>query len=185
MTKSTKDVILNALLELLEKKQLDMITVTELVERCGISRQAFYYHFPDIYGVIDYGVQQEMTRLKQLEASDWKEILEDTLNRARESRTVLLNVYRAYERSYVEHHFRQWARPIIALKVNEAAKGCAVTEDQVDLVVEMCVQVMVGVVLGWVDRGMPARPVRQLDDFYAIMEGGLDFLLGRLAQKNK
>lgn len=185
MTKSTKDEILGTLLKLLEKKQLDTITVTELVEQCGLSRQAFYYHFSDIYSVIDYGVEQEVAKIGQMELSDWKAALEETLMRARENRTVLLNIYRAYERSYVEYNFRQWARPIIALKVNEAAKNHPVTEEQVDLVQEVCVQLLASVVLGWVDRGMPARPVRQLDDFYVIMEGGLDFLMARLAQKNK
>ena len=34
-----------ALAELLQAKRLDDITVTQLVEKCGISRQAFYYHF--------------------------------------------------------------------------------------------------------------------------------------------
>ncbi len=49
---------MTTLAELLQTKRLDDITVTELVENCGISRQAFYYHFSDLYGVVDYGVQQ-------------------------------------------------------------------------------------------------------------------------------
>lgn len=185
MTKSTKDMILGELMKLLEKKQLDAITVTELVERCGLSRQAFYYHFSDIYGVIDWGVEQEMAKVGSLKPEDWKAALEDTFNRLRENRTVLLNIYRAYERSYVEHRFRQWAKPVVALKVEEAAKGCAVTEDQVELVVDLLTQGLVSVVFGWVDRGMPAaRPIERIEDFYALMEGSVDFLLGRLAQKN-
>ena len=48
MPKSTKNQIMNALAALLRTKRLDDITVTELVERCGISRQAFYYHFSDL-----------------------------------------------------------------------------------------------------------------------------------------
>ena len=58
MPKSTKNQIMNALAELLQTKRLDDITVTELVEQCGLSRQAFYYHFSDLYGVVDYGIQQ-------------------------------------------------------------------------------------------------------------------------------
>ena len=66
MAKSTKNEILEALGDLLQTKQLDDITVTELVERCGISRQAFYYHFSDLYGVVDYAIQLLMEQLAQL-----------------------------------------------------------------------------------------------------------------------
>ena len=52
MAKSTKNEIVVTLGGLLQSKRLDGITVTELVERCGISRQAFYYHFSDLYGVV-------------------------------------------------------------------------------------------------------------------------------------
>lgn len=39
MPKSTKNQIKHALAGLLQTKRLDDITVTELVEKCGISRQ--------------------------------------------------------------------------------------------------------------------------------------------------
>ena len=63
MPKSTKNQIMNALAALLRTKRLDDITVTELVEKCGISRQAFYYHFSDLYGVVDYGIQMLLEKM--------------------------------------------------------------------------------------------------------------------------
>ena len=71
MPKSTKRQILTALAELLQTKRLDDITVTELVEKCGISRQAFYYHFSDLYGVVDYAIQQMTGELGVEAQGDW------------------------------------------------------------------------------------------------------------------
>lgn len=71
MPRSTKGEIQAALLELLEQKPLDEITVTELVERCGISRQAFYYHFSDLYGVVDWSLQQELEKLQDIRPDQW------------------------------------------------------------------------------------------------------------------
>lgn len=45
MAKNTKLSLSTALLELLEAKPLDKITVTELVKKCGVNRQTFYYNF--------------------------------------------------------------------------------------------------------------------------------------------
>lgn len=44
MQADVKRQIADKLLELLEKKSLEKITVKELVTLCGISRQTFYYH---------------------------------------------------------------------------------------------------------------------------------------------
>ena len=49
--------------QLLCRKPLDKITVKELVDTCGISRQTFYYHFQDIYEVIELICQYELIDL--------------------------------------------------------------------------------------------------------------------------
>ena len=59
MPKSTKQDILDTLLILLRDKTISDITVKDLTERCGISRQAFYYHFQDLYAVVDWGLRQD------------------------------------------------------------------------------------------------------------------------------
>ena len=54
MAKNTKLSLSTALLELLEAKPLDKITVTELVKKCGVNRQTFYYNFRDIYDLVEW-----------------------------------------------------------------------------------------------------------------------------------
>ena len=49
MAKFTKQAIMNCLLELLNTKQLDKITVKDICEICEINRNTFYYYFQDIY----------------------------------------------------------------------------------------------------------------------------------------
>ena len=44
----TKEIIIQTLLELLNEKPLAKITVKDIVERCGVNRNTFYYHFRDI-----------------------------------------------------------------------------------------------------------------------------------------
>lgn len=184
MPKSTKNQIMSALVELLQAKRLDDITVTELVERCGISRQAFYYHFSDLYGVVDYGIQQLLDELGVTDPEQWREPLERTLALLRENRTLVLNVYRAYERSYVEHNLRRWAAPLVEARTRLAARGYAVTEDQIGFMTELLTQGLASTVLSWVERGMPSSVIERLDDFDILVGGCLDYTMERLAQKN-
>ncbi|MFR6066220.1 MAG: TetR/AcrR family transcriptional regulator C-terminal domain-containing protein [Eubacterium sp.] len=78
MPKETKLQILKCFSNLLEKNELDKITVTMLVEECNISRQTFYYHFSDIQSLIDWGVKYYTENCVQ-EAKNAKNMMEATM----------------------------------------------------------------------------------------------------------
>ncbi len=184
MAKSTKNEIVHTLAELLQSKRLDDITVTELVERCGLSRQAFYYHFSDLYDVVDFAIQKIVDDLGIARPEEWRASLERTLALLRENRALVLNVYRAYERSYVEHDLRRWARPLVEARVRMAAQRYSVTEDQIGFMTDLLTQSLASIVLSWAERGMPSSVIGRMDDFDILIEGCLDYTMERLAQKN-
>lgn len=55
MAGKTKKMIVSSFLELVNSNdEYDKITVTDLVEKCGISRQTFYYHFDDVDKMVSW-----------------------------------------------------------------------------------------------------------------------------------
>ncbi len=50
----TKLLLANSLRKLMKKKALDKIKIREIVEDCGVNRQTFYYHFQDIYALVEW-----------------------------------------------------------------------------------------------------------------------------------
>ena len=54
MTNTTKLALEAALKKELLMKSLDKITINVLSEDGGISRMAFYYHFKDIYDLVEW-----------------------------------------------------------------------------------------------------------------------------------
>lgn len=48
---------------LLQKKDGDKITVKDIVDACGISRQAFYYHFEDIQAVLEWNFENKLNEV--------------------------------------------------------------------------------------------------------------------------
>ena len=70
MPVDVKQVIAETFAGLLEHKNVEKITVKELVDACHISRQTFYYHFQDTMEVIEYLMEQRLqkTLLASLEA---------------------------------------------------------------------------------------------------------------------
>lgn len=183
MSRSTKQDILDTLLVLLREQQLDEITVKELTERCGISRQAFYYHFSDIYTVVEWGMQRVFEGL-DITVENWYEVLEQMGEAMRSQKNIVLNVYRSFERSYVEYHLKGWFKPVMAAEVQKAAKNYRVTEEQTDFVTELFTLGIISVVLSWLDHGLPSQVKDYFDDFYTVLNGSLDVALERLEQKN-
>ena len=53
MSQSTKQAIVETTLALAKKRPIGKITVRDIVEACGITRNTFYYHFHDIYEVLE------------------------------------------------------------------------------------------------------------------------------------
>ena len=74
---TTKFAIAFAFKELLLEKSIDKITINDITEKCGINRQTFYYHFHDIYELIEWICETDADHvLKQNKTYDtWQKVL--------------------------------------------------------------------------------------------------------------
>ena len=104
MPVNMKRMIAKELFSLIEEKGLDKLSVQMLATHCGISRQAFYYHFKDIGDVIDWSCQEVLTDLgkKAERCSDPAKALQLYLDMARYHRHLMNRFcesthYRAFE----------------------------------------------------------------------------------------
>ena len=54
MSSSTKEALGAALKKMMAIKPIDKITVKDLAEICNVNRQTFYYHFDDVYDLLEW-----------------------------------------------------------------------------------------------------------------------------------
>ena len=59
MPNITKEALEASLKKFLLKKPLDKITINDLTTDCGISRMTFYYHFKDIYDLVEWACLED------------------------------------------------------------------------------------------------------------------------------
>ena len=62
MSQTTKRALAASLKHLLLQKPLNKITINDIAEDCGISRMTFYYHFKDIYDLVEWTCVEDGTR---------------------------------------------------------------------------------------------------------------------------
>lgn len=53
MANYTQKLIIDTFNEMLDRMPFDKITVTALIKECQIGRNTFYYHYQDIYELLD------------------------------------------------------------------------------------------------------------------------------------
>ena len=70
-----KELIEQSLLELLEHKSIEEITVTEIAKNCGISSRAFYNHFSDKHEVVSSIYIRHMSQYLNTPLHEWYEQL--------------------------------------------------------------------------------------------------------------
>lgn len=79
MATKTKDLIINAYLELASKEnqEVEKISITDIVDECQISRQTFYYHFKDIDEMLRWAFENETKVIKEnmYKYNSWQEAL--------------------------------------------------------------------------------------------------------------
>ena len=62
MSQVTKRALEQSLKNLLLKKPLTKITVSDIAADCGINRMTFYYHFKDIYDLVEWACLEDAKR---------------------------------------------------------------------------------------------------------------------------
>lgn len=62
MKQPKRQVILSALLELLQSRNFDEITVKDIVKKSKVNRQTFYYHFKNKFDCLEILLNQKQTK---------------------------------------------------------------------------------------------------------------------------
>ena len=116
MANITKLALEAALKKELLTKPLDKITINELAEDCGISRMAFYYHFKDIYDLVEWVCVEDGTKALQGKKTyeNWQEGFCQIFEAVLENKPFIMNVYRCVDRQKIESYLNKLTYQLIA-----------------------------------------------------------------------
>lgn len=94
----TKRALAESLKKLMRAKPFSKITVTEIVNDCGVNRKTFYYHFEDIYALLSWIFEEEAVNIikKFYLLNDYDEAIEFIYEYISENKDLLRNAYDAF-----------------------------------------------------------------------------------------
>lgn len=112
MPVNMKLMIASTFAQMAKQKNIDKITVKDLVAACGISRQAFYYHFQDLLEVMEWCIRQMMQQALQnsLQAATPEKSLEEFIRMAIDHQDLIMRLLCSQRREQVERIFAETMR---------------------------------------------------------------------------
>ena len=127
----TKNDLDDALRQLLEHKPLDQIRIRELTALCGIRRQSFYYHFPDVWALFDWSLKQEEQRLliRQETCLTWKQVLVDLLNHTARHRKYYQALLESRGRAGLREIMREPLRSLLDKTLDYYQRRCGTAKN--------------------------------------------------------
>ena len=165
MSQITKRALEQSLKNLSLKKPLNKITINDITEDCGISRMAFYYHFKDIYDLVEWACMEDASRALQGKKTydSWQEGLEQIFEAVLENKPFIMNVYHSVSREQIENYLFRLTYQLIMGVVVEKSVGENITQEDKTFIAEFYKYGFVGIMLDWIKQGMKA-------DYHVIVE---------------
>ena len=156
MPNATKAALEESLKRLLLKKPLDKITITDITTDCGISRMAFYYHFKDIYDLVEWSCVEDGTKALQGKKTydSWTEGLTQIFEAVLENKPFIMNVYRNVDRERMERYLYHLTYDLIVGVVQEKSKDLDISGEDKKFIANFYKYGVVGIMLEWIQEGM-------------------------------
>lgn len=175
MSNITKRALEASLKNLLLQKPLNKITVGDIANDCGINRMTFYYHFKDIYDLIEWSCVEDATKaLEGKKTYDtWQEGFLNIFNAVLDNKPFIMNVYRSVSREQIEMYLYKLTYNLLIDVVNEKSVGMAVSDRDKKFIADFYKYAFVGIMLNWIRNDMKEEPKQIVDRLSVLIHGNI------------
>ena len=175
MSQTTKRALEASLKNLLAQKPLDKITINDIATDCGINRMTFYYHFKDIYDLIEWSCVEDATKaLEGKKTYDtWQEGFLNIFNAVLDNKPFIMNVYRSVSREQIEIYLYKLTYNLLIDVVNEKSVGMAVSDEDKKFIADFYKYAFVGIMLNWIRNDMKEEPKQIVDRLSVLIHGNI------------
>ena len=157
MANLTERAIKEAFLKLLDEKPLNRITVKDIVEECGINRNSFYYHFPDMPSLVERIVTEGVDKI--IAENNTIDSVEEGFHCAvllmTNRRRAVLHIYNSVNRDIFERHLMKICSYVIKSYSDNVLSGYALNERDREILINYYKCALFGISINWLENGMP------------------------------
>lgn len=175
MSQTTKRALAASLKRLLLKKPLDKITIVDITSDCEVNRQTFYYHFKDIYDLIEWTCLDEAARALDGKKTygTWQQGFLQIFQAVLDNKPFIMNVYHSVSREQVETYLYKVTYDLLIGVVEEESAGMNVREEDKRFIADFYKYGFVGLMLDWIRGGMKDNPEKIVNHLSVLIHGNI------------
>ena len=185
MAQITEKALGASLKHLLLQKPLPKITIQDIADDCGISRMTFYYHFKDIYDLVEWvcfeDAQEALGENRHYDS--WEEGLLAIFKAVRENKPFIINVYHSVSREQIETYLYRLTYQLMIDVVEEKSEGLQVTLENKQFIADFYKYALVGLMLDWIKKDMQEEPRLIVKKLSLLVHGNIVVALEHYNQK--
>ena len=175
MSQTTKKALAASLKKLAAKKPIDKITVIDIAEDCEVNRQTFYYHFQDIYDLVEWTFTSESLRAMEGNRTydTWQKGFLYVFEYALKNKEFVTCVYHSVSREHLESYLYRETYQLLISVVEEKVVGMSVREEDKKFIADFYKYAFVGTVMEWIRIGMKEKPEDIIDRLSILIQGDI------------
>ena len=185
MASSTKESLAAALKQMMTVKPIDKITVKDLVEICGVNRQTFYYHFDDVYDLLEWVFEEDANRVlpHKVVFEHWREDVMIFMKYLEENGSFTLNVYNSNSRVYMLRYLEEKMAACIRSFAVIVSEGMNIDRPDFEFAVQFYAKCASGFIAQWLDLGMQLPKEITTERILHVMDRSVENILARFELK--
>lgn len=156
MNQRTEAVLIGTFKALMLKKPMNKITVSELVEECGINRKTFYYHFEDIRDMLRKMLKQDIEAIFSRGdlITDHDLIINSVLDYIEQNKVILKNMISCIGRAALDLFLNSNVnKPIYSLVCEtEQKQNLSVGDEYKRFLADFFTRAVSGVLIDWIEN---------------------------------
>ena len=181
MSQVTKRAIEQSLKNLLLKKPLNKITVADIADDCGINRMTFYYHFKDIYDLVEWSCLEDAKRaLDEKKTYDtWQQGLLQIFEAVQENKPFIMNVSRCVHTEQVEKYLQPLVDRLLLGVLEEESRGMTIRDEDKQFIAQVYSYIFIGLMLDWIKDNMHEDPRQIVERLARLIKGSMAAAVAR------
>ena len=140
----------------MKEKPFSKITVSEIIQDCGVNRKTFYYHFEDIYALLKWMFDEEAIEVvKHLDLLvDYEEAIHFIMNYVDENEYIIGCAYHSIGREEMKRFFCADFLGIITSAIDSAEinSGKRIDPDFKEYLAKFYTEALAGMLIDWIQQ---------------------------------
>lgn len=178
MSSKANDAIKESLWLLLQDYPLSKITVKDIVTRCNINRNTFYYHFESIPALAEEIVEEliDQTIKKYPTIDSFEECIHVSIDFIVKNKKAVYHIYNSADRSNFENHLLKICYYAVFTYINRTFKDSNIDLKAKKHIIDYLKCELFGQIISWLQNGLKSDEEETFHAFCMISKSLMDTL---------